>query len=362
MKIFTFDSRDNFSWNVIKDYFSLDNKQMHNEIKTAFEDLIAILTKNKINYEELRSILTPSQDKQEICFIYDSLKTINSACYGYEILQGLLPELLECEKLSVFYGDIITNGRESNIQIKHFLQEKLPEFDFSNFQLSNQYFVVYVNNLSKNDLVRINLAQEKCPSYVGYIDMTFPNYLKDILSVCIGVGFIKIKNKICIPTPEDDLTNPQGYVCCTFDENKYTLIGIDDLLFDSFLSYKIQRSFYKHDETDQLFGLAAVCDTPDILSGYTITLADEKFKYISEEKGGSLKITGLDELSKDDFIKVINYLINTNYIFDIELNEQFNCLKFATMIAVKNGDFCRNYKVVFEVIRDKKELRIITFY
>ena len=260
MKIFTFDSRNNISWNVMKDYICLDNKQMHNEIQTTFNDLITILKKNKINYEELRSILTPSQDKQEICFVYDSLKTSNSSYYGYEILQGLLPELLQCEKLSVFYGDIIVNSRESNVQIKHFLQEKLPEYDFSNFQLSNQYFVVYVNNLSKNDLSHINLAQKKCPSYVGYIDMTFPNYLKDILSVCIGVGFIKIKNKICIPTPGDDLTNPQGYVCCTFDENKYTLIGIDDLLFDSFLSYKIQRSFYKYDETDQLFGLATVCD------------------------------------------------------------------------------------------------------
>lgn len=96
MKIFTFDSRNNISWNVIKDYFCLDNKQMHNEIKTAFNDLITILKEKKINYEELRSILTPSQDRQDICFVYDSLKTINSACYGYEILQDLLPELLEC--------------------------------------------------------------------------------------------------------------------------------------------------------------------------------------------------------------------------------------------------------------------------
>ncbi len=360
MKILTFDSRDNVSWNVIKDFFCLDDKQMHKEIVSAFNDLKTILNKNKINYYELKTVLTPSQDKKEICFVYDSLKTLNSSCYGHEILQGFLPELLECEKLSIFYGDIITNDKESSIQIKNFLQEKLPQYDFSNFQLSNQYFVVYANNLSENNLSRINISQGKCPSYIGYIDMTYPNILKDILSVCIGVRFIKIKNKICIPTPEDDLNNPQGYVCCSFDEKKYSLVGINELLFNSFLSYKIQRSFYKFDETDQLFGLTAVCDFPEILSEYKITLADEKFKYLKEKKGGVLEITGLDKLSKDFFIKVIKYLINTNYIFDIELNE--HCLKFATMIAVKNGDFCRNYTAVFEVIRDKKELRIITFY
>ena len=38
MKIYSFDTRDNYSWNVIKDYFSLDNKQMHNEIKTDFKN------------------------------------------------------------------------------------------------------------------------------------------------------------------------------------------------------------------------------------------------------------------------------------------------------------------------------------
>lgn len=362
MKIYSFDTRDNYSWNVIKDYFSLDNKQMHNEIKTDFNDLKTVLKKSKINYDDLRSILTPSQDKKEICFIYDSLKTKNSAYYGYEILQGLLPELMISEKISISYGDIITNDGESNTRIRTFLQKEFPKKDFCNYQLSNQYFVVYGNNLSKNDLYRINAAQEKCPSYVGYIDMTYSNYLKDILSVCIGVRFIKIKDKICVPTPEDDLNNPQGYVCCSFDENKYFLVGIDELLFSSFLSYKIQRSFVRLDETDQLFGLNAVYENPDILSGYTITLTDEKFKYIREEKNGVIKITGLEALSKDKFIKMIQFLINTNYIFDIDFNEQFNCLKFATVIEVVNKGIQRKYKAVFEVMKEKKELRIITFY
>jgi len=361
VKLFTFDSRSNITWDLLGNYFNLNDKQMHDEIEANFNNLKVILKKNKINYDELRSVLTPSQDKYEICFVYDSSKTVNETSYGYEILNGLLPDLLECEKLSVFYGDIITDGsRKSNIIVKDVLQQNFPTYDFNNYKMANQYFVVYVNNLTKNALDKIDIVQRKYPSYVGYIDMSFPNLLKDILSTCIGVRFIKIKNKICIPTPEDDLENARGYVCYSFDEKRDSIVGIEDVLFSTFLSFKIQRSFFSFDVNDQILGLIAVYDSSVNLSEFSIILTDKKLKYIKENKNGSLKITGLDELSKVEFVQLIQNRINTNYIFDIELNE--HCFKFATTIDVKKENTQRKYIAVFEIIKEKKQLRVISFY
>ena len=107
-------------------------------------------------------------------------------------------------------------------------------------------------------------------------------------------------------------------------------------------------------------GLIAVYDSSLNLSEFSIILADEKLKYIKENKNGSLKITGLDELSKVEFVQLIQNRINTNYIFDIELNER--CFKFATTIDVKKENKQRKYIAVFEIIKEKKQLKVISFY
>lgn len=48
MKLFTFDSRNNVLWEVIKNYLNLNEKQMHNEIEASFNNLKVILKKIKL--------------------------------------------------------------------------------------------------------------------------------------------------------------------------------------------------------------------------------------------------------------------------------------------------------------------------
>lgn len=366
MKIFSFDTRNCILWSSVKDYFNLDDKSCYEIINTEFENTKSLLKENKINYYDLRHILTPSNDRQEVCFVFDSMKTKNESCYGIEILSYICPEILKLEKVAVFYGDIIyKTPSEDQSKIKPLLQKYFPNKDFSKFVIANQYFVVYVNNLTPEMILNINKSQKTNPSYIGFIDMTYSSFLKNILSSCIRQQFIKIKNKICVPVPEDN-NNPDGYVLFDFSNHGFKLIGITDYLYSSFLSYKIQRSYFDFDNKDQKFSLNAVLESPEIISNYDIKIDDDKFnKYLhGGEKLGTLQITGLDTLSKENFIKYIRFQINSNYIFNIEINfyDEKPCIKFATILESFYKSKRKRYILVFEMLKDTKELRLITMY
>jgi hypothetical protein len=363
MEIYTFNARSIVTWNVIKDYFSLDNIAMYREINSALESLKGILNDNDLNYSDFKNTLIPSQDKKDICFIFDSEKTVNTSSYGYEILDSIIPDIMKIEKVSVLYGDIIGGRkRESQLLIRQQLKENIPGYNPNEFHYSNQYFVVYLNNITEKIKNEIDLSQRKCRSYIGYIDMTFPCYLKNVLSVCIGVMFIKVKNSICVPTPEDDINNPKGYVHFNCSGLKYKFIGIEDTLFSTFLSYKLERSYFDFDNEDQFLSLNSVYKDPIVISDYKIEIDDRKLEYIRSEKKGSLKITGLNTLPKEQLIKLLQFNINTNYIFNMNFNEDFNCLKFATYIAISNGKIKRKYLTVFEINVQRKSLRLISLY
>lgn len=363
MELFTFDTRNNIFWNVIQDYFKMDDKKMHEEICTQFNKVCKILNNKGIEYCDLKNILVPSKDKLDICFVFDSLKTKSKGCYGYEILKSIIPEILRIEKTSVFYGDIITgNSIESQQKVKNELQKYFPNKYFGNYVLSNQYFVVYINNITEKKKNDIALSLKSNSSYVGCIDMSFSSYLKDVLSMCIGQRFFKLKNKICVPVPEDDTNNPQGYVDFDFSNYKFDIIGIEDTLYMSFLSYKIEHSYYAFDNSDQKLGLNAVVTNPKIISDYKIIIEDSKYEYLLKEKLGSLEIMGIDSLSKEKLIELLQARINTNYIFNIKFSEDFDCLKCATLIEIYNETNRKKYLTVFEVKNDTKELRLISMY
>jgi len=63
--IFTLDARDNIYLDVVKDMFNLDESRIYTEINGTFDNCISILNKKKINYQDLKSALVPS-DRNEI--------------------------------------------------------------------------------------------------------------------------------------------------------------------------------------------------------------------------------------------------------------------------------------------------------
>ncbi|WP_129127022.1 hypothetical protein [Geomonas oryzae] len=363
MEIYTFDARNIIVWNVIKSSFEMNPVEMHKEIIDAFEQTKEQLKKTGVSYDKFKNVLVPNKDKHEACFIFDSQRTVNSVSYGTEIFNHILPEIMKIQNAAVFYGDILC-GHSRDVQIRMCTEfyNKINRTDRINFQHSRQYFAVYVNNLSARNIQIIDKSLENCVSYVGFADLTFSCFLKDVVASCIGQGFIKIGNKIFVSTPFDDIDNGHGYIPFDCDQYPVDIFGVEDIYFGSFLSYKIQRRYVDSDNEDQFWGLNAVTTTPTILAGYDIEIEDNKYDYLMQKKGGSLSITGLNAMTKNELIKVLKSQINTNYIFNISFSKEFDCLKFATLVEIYCGKIRRKYLAAFQVKKEKKTLRLISMY
>lgn len=348
---------------MLDDHFHIGNIAMYREINSQFAILNERLNEMGILYNNLKNILIPNIKKQDICYIFDSLLAENKTFYGLEIFNAIIPEILSIENVAVFYGDITgSDSVECQRQIKTELINLVNSQVDKSFRHSTQYFAVYLNNLTKSQAAKIDESMKKLACYIGSVDLSYSCYLKDVIACSIGQKFIKTGKIILLPTPYDDQNNPNGY--CPIDFNKYQVkvFGIDEILFGSFLCYKIERSYNIYDHKDQLFSLNAVCESPEIISTFNILIEDEKFNYLLTKKQGSMESTGLGSITKNEFINLIRTKINTNYLFNINYSENFNCLKFATIIEIKVKEKSKRYIAVFEVLNENKTIRLISMY
>lgn len=363
MEIYTFDARNIIIWEVIKTQFAKNHVEMHKEIIEAFQKTKEQLKKFGVTYDRFKNTLVPNKDKHDVCFIFDSHRTINPVSYGAEIFSHIAPEIMKIQNAAFFYGDILCgHSREAQIRMRAEFYNRINRADRIDFEHSRQYFAVYINNLSAKTIEIINKNLDSCVSYVGFADLTFSCFLKDVIASCIGQGFIKIGNKIFVSTPYDDMDNGHGYMPFDCDQYPVEIFGVEDIYFGSFLSYKIQRRYVDADNEDQLLGLNAVTTTPTILAGYDIEIEDKKYYYIMNEKGDSLSITGLNTMTKNELIDTLKNQINTNYIFNVKFSKEFDCLKFATLIEIYCESIRRKYLAVFQVDKEKRALRLISMY
>lgn len=365
MKVYTFDTRDLVVWDILKNYYHYNRNQIFNEINAIFRPMVNRLTDIGVPYEKLKNVLIPQKDKLEICFIFDSMK-IDNCCYGTTVFKTFIPLLSGIKKVAMFYGDLIGGDSQREQQkIRGLLEQNVKLNTSLDYKHSSQYFLVFLNNITNDKLSKIGNALKELKYYVGYLDLTFSSHLKDIVASTIAQGCIFYNGIVIMPTDEvEDDTNPRNYSMIEFEKYNYTIRNINQIAYSSFLSFKIQRRYYKFDNDDQVFSLNTVVKEPMLIDKYDILIEEKKYSYLLKEKFGVLSIAGLESLEIDQLRDIIRENINTNYIFNMEYNHDFECLKFNTFIDLysKINSNRQKYILSFEVLNDSKELRLITMY
>jgi len=193
--IHTLDARGNVMLPVLKHEFNLTDSQCYEQINGIFELMCESLGKKGIEYKKLKSALVPAHgDRYEVAFIFDSTK-VDSDWYGYTVFEALIPSLNKESTYSILVGDIIANGMDQH-DIKRLLFEKMIKYNESCYQHSSQYYVVYINNLTKHQTLSIAEGLKRKPFFIGHIDMTFDSILKTIFAYCLVEHAIKHKNII----------------------------------------------------------------------------------------------------------------------------------------------------------------------
>lgn len=72
-------------------------------------------------------------------------------------------------------------------------------------------------------------------------------------------------------------------------------------------------------------------------------MAPRKLAYIKQEKGDTLRRVGLEEITAGELEELIHDKITSNYLYNLEINEQYGVTKFNIMIELP-GD--KPYKLV----------------
>lgn len=360
--IFTLDARDNIYLDIVKDMFNLDNSKIYTEINGTFNNCISILSKKKINYQDLKSALIPS-NRNEIAFIFDTLQIENN-WYGLPVMSAILPLLNKQSSNSVLVSDYIGDDYITDLLHTSFFENIKPVRQID-YQHHSQFYIVYINNLSDKMVETLNNGLKSFHPYIGYFDLTYSSFLKTYISTILVRLFLKNKTTI-IQGHEDDRSNDEnenvsGY---PFEENGYICKSIQSMYYSLFLSYKIERQVFDGFQSDTIFSINAITENVFDIASFKPLVEEKKLPYLLKAKADNMERAGITNLRIEEIETLIKEKINSNYIYNLTFLKDHEILKFNILIETTRTDNNKPFKLTvgLEYKPTDKILRLITMF
>ena len=364
--IFTVNTNGYVLYPVAKSTFEMSDKDVYEMINYEFSVMVNRLKKKGIRYDALKRALIPNQDKDnnEVCLVFDS-SLINSSHYGYTIFNEIISLLDKDSTYSILAGDYIDITRNSNNSQQFLfdaLKEQIIECNDSIYQHSSQYYLVYFNSITNNQLSSIASELQKFKWFHGYMLLNSNSRFKTYLSCILCHVCVKTKSTVIVSHPSDyddsENINMAGY---PFEEKGFKLVSINDDSFGPFLSYKIESIV--PDKDDISFSFNALFQKFDSMEKLKLNISDGKWGYLNGEfkgKGGIIKSFEFDNIGKDDFCNIIYKQICGNYIYNLRTNEYGDRLfNVCVELPTKNGNV-RRTTVALKYHPDYGEIDIVT--
>lgn len=324
--IYTINTKGFLLYPVAKSYFEMSDENVYEMINEEFITMVNRLKKHGVDYSRLKRALIPNQDKDnnEVCLVFDS-SLIDSNWYGLKIYEKLLPVLDKESTYSILAGDYIDilENKESQRFLFEILSEVLQVCNDSCYQHNSQYFLIYINSITDNQLKTILEGLQEIEWFYGYALLNKNSRFKTYLSFILCYECIKAKDTVIICHPsdysDDEIINMRGY---PFEENGFKIVSINEESFGPFLSYKIEATI--PDKEDISFAFNALFPKFDSMEKLEINLSDGKWGYLNSEqkgKGGILQSFSFEDMSKEEFATILYKHICKNYIYNLRVNE-----------------------------------------
>ena len=360
--IHTLNARDSLLLDVMRDYFKLDANSVFAEIRGSLAAVTDVLSQDGVQYHEMRTALVPQATRKEIAYVFDSNR-IESGWYGYEVHDLILRELAGTEsRHSVLSGDLL--GLIDQDRLRRLLVAELQPRKELDYKHSTQYYLVYLNNLSPHAATTLDQALRGSQGYVGYLDVTYSSFLKLYLSTVIGATYV-IHGRVAIVGHEDDVPNTvnQNTPGFPFEAHGFRCVSLQSMLFDLFMSYKIEAPVLPGFESDTEFSLNAITKDIRDLRGFRVHLAPEKFEYLIEQKSVSLSGLGISGSDRTELEELIRVRLQHNYLYNLEYVEEHGVVKFNVMLEAKpHGGQPFKALAALEYLPAESSLRVITVY
>lgn len=359
----TLNARDHAMLEVVRDYFNLGSKQMFNMIQEMRYSVEEALGKKGIKYDNLRSALVPAKNRREIALVFDTT-AIDADWYGFEVMKRVIPLFDRKSNHSVLAGDY-TGPSGCEEQLAEVFRQAVELRRDVHFQHPTQFFIVYINNLTKHMVQCFDNSLSQYHGYAGIADMTYSSEFKFHLSTILVNSFIK-HGEIILQGHEpdrddEDDVNMRGY---PFEENGYVCRSISDDLMGVLLSYKIERPVYPGFEVDTEFALNAVVDASMSIHEFEIEVEEKKLEYIMKQKLGSIKRANLEDINNEQLAALIKAKIQDNYIYNLCFNAEHNVMKFNIILEfpTKRDRPATRLLAGLEYQPNRKKLRLITLF
>jgi len=359
----TLNARDHIMLEVVRDYFKLSPDRMRREIQGMRHLVEETLARKGISYDSLKSALVPDRQRRDVAFVFDST-AIESAWYGYDVFERVIPLFDKTSNNSVLVGDLSDRPGQGNRLFEAFKEA----VDFRRdvvFRHPTQFFIVYINNLTDTMVQRFDEGLQGYQAYVGLADMTFTSRFKIYLSTMLVNSFIK-QGAIILQGHEPDRlpaedVNMRGY---PFEENGYVCRSVSDDYMGVFLSYKIERPVFPGFETDTEFALNAVSTTPMALSDFRIEVEEAKLDYLKNQKAGSMARAGLTTVDSAGLAAIIREKVSHSYIYNMVFDAKHNVTKFNIIIELRDAESGKSTRLLaaLEYRPADKVLRLITLF
>ncbi|MBX3707126.1 MAG: hypothetical protein KF911_10905 [Pseudomonadales bacterium] len=360
--IHTLNARGNVMLSVLREYFSWTDARTFREIRRFHSDLLDILNAKGIDYDLLRTALTPQQTKQEVAFLFDEERCDNAVIPGVECADALFKLLDRNTTHSILGGDLIDDKDEI---ARKLLSEAAVVAKDLNLRHPCFCYVLYVNNLSCKAVNTIHDGLKAHGAYLGYVPCTYASLAKTFISMSLVNLAIKHKT-VVILGHEDDRPNTEDYNLHLHD---YTVLGlnlksIQPSYFSTFLAYKIERMFLEKSDDDLEIALRSMSSEAAPLADFTVLIEEAKFsKNLQTKKLGKLERAGVAQLTKADLEEAIRRKLRSNYLYNMEwIDERTHQLsKFNIMLEFPRvGGFPERLLVSLEYKPAEKVLRLLT--
>ena len=321
------------------------------------------LKAHNIDYNELKSSLVPNQDRNEIALIFDIDKS-GFSLYDYNILSKVLPLLNKKGSHSFLHGDFVGDDKRKD-KLRTLFKKHIKQINPSVYKTHHQYYLIYINNLSKNMVQELISGLERLEYFTGYFDLTYSSKLKTYLSAILIPKFIKHKSVlIALEHCETNIIDEIEDSFCDFEELGLTCKFIHSAFYYIFLCYKIERKIIKRFEKDTIFSLNALSNSMINLANCSIVIEPSKLDYIHNNKADSIARAGLSDYTIDQLESLIKEKLANNYFYNLTFLEEHKILKFNIIIEVPRTSSRSLMKLLIALEYKPKEnkLRLITMF
>lgn len=361
--IHTLNARGNGQLEVASEIVSGNTVTMLYYIQSLRSKVEKALARKGVKYSDLRSALEPQTNRREIALVFDTEHI--DGWYGRIIFDQVIPLFDKGSNHSVLAGDYLPLDGLSKSALLDAMGQAVNLVRNTTAHYVNQYFIVYINNLTETMVNKFDKNLRNYPPYIGMADMTYGSKFKFLLSFMLPDAFIKHGKTIIqgygYGSHDDTDYNTKGWA---FEENGYICRSVPDELYGPLLSYKIERPIYRNEDIDTFMSLNSIESHPVHIDNFEIELAAAKAEYIRNHNSSASEISGINYLGDDALKDLIRDKIRENYIYHMSYLEEHDVRKFNVIIEVTSPEDGRIVRLCASLEYKPLDgcLRVITLY